>query len=420
MSEIFAAFAEWPVVTMAELCSGNGGSIQTGPFGAQLHASDYVESGIPCVMPQDIRNGRIETTAIARISDADHQRLHRFQLRRNDIVYPRRGDISKRALVGAREEGWLCGTGCLRIRANPEKVAPEFLSLYLSHRDVCEWLESNAVGATMPHLNTGLAGAVPVLLPPLPEQREIAAILGALDDKIEVNRKASATLEAMARALYRSWFVDFDPVWAKLENRPPAHMPPQTAAHFPDSFDDDGLPLGWKFGTLGELLTLNYGKALKKEQRVAGAFPVYGSGGSDTTHETALIEEPTIIVGRKGTVGSLRWAPNGCWPIDTAFYVTSSYPLSFIYQTLQVLPLSEMNTDAAVPGLNRENAYRLELPFPGGELINAFESVAGLWQRKVDSLTTENQTLATLRDSLLPRLMSGELRVGDARAQEVV
>jgi type I restriction enzyme S subunit len=327
------------------------------------------------------------------------------------IAISKSGTIGRLGILKDR----MCGNrAVINIRPKPDICDMRYLFFALKFAK--EEILTRAEGSVQQNLYISALSSISISLPPLTEQREIAATLGALDDKIEVNRKASATLEAMARALYRSWFVDFDPVWAKLENRPPAHMDPATAALFPDSFDDEGLPLGWRFGTLGELLTLNYGKALKKEQRVAGAFPVYGSGGSDTTHETALIEEPTIIVGRKGTVGSLRWAPNGCWPIDTAFYVTSPYPLSFIYQTLQVLPLSEMNTDAAVPGLNRENAYRLELPFPGGELINAFESVAGLWQRKVDSLTTENQTLSTLRDSLLPRLMSGELRVGDTRA----
>jgi type I restriction enzyme S subunit len=199
-------------------------------------------------------------------------------------------------------------------------------------------------------------------------------------------------------------------------------MDQTTAALFPDCFGEDGLPEGWRLRRLGDLVLLNYGKALKKDIRVPGVFPVFGSGGSDSTHEVALINEPTIIVGRKGTVGSVRWAPSGCWPIDTAYYVTSEYSLSYILPLIQELPLAEMNTDAAVPGLNRENAYRLEIPIPCNDIIDAFVALAGPWQAKQDALTKENQTLANLRDTLLPRLMSGELRVGDARdlVEEVV
>lgn len=246
-------------------------------------------------------------------------------------------------------------------------------------------------------------------------RRDIAAILGALDDKIELNRKTAATLEEMARALYRSWFVDFDPVWAKAEGRTPAHMDEATAALFPDSFGDDGMPVGWELKPLGNFLTLNYGKALKKELREAGPYPVYGSGGTDSSHKKALVNEPTIIVGRKGTVGSLFWEPRGCWPIDTVFYVSSKLPMPYLFRALQELPLSEMNTDAAVPGLNRNNAYRLEVIQPKEPLLVAFNELAGKWQEKIDALADQNLTLAALRDTLLPKLMSGELRVGEAQ-----
>lgn len=278
-------------------------------------------------------------------------------------------------------------------------------------------LHSLRAGSGQPLLNQAILKQVELPVPPSVDRIEIAAILGALDDKIEMNRKTAATLEAMARALYRSWFVDFDPVHAKAEGRTPAHMSEEAAALFPDSFGEDGLPTGWRYSRLGELLTLNYGKALKKEIREAGLFPVYGSGGTDTTHKVALISEPTVIVGRKGTVGSVMWEPRGCWPIDTTYYVTSDYPMSYALRMLQHLPLAEMNTDAAVPGLNRENAYRLEVVVPNSNILGAFDALASSIQLKIDHLQSENQTLATLRDTLLPRLMSGELRVGEALEQ---
>lgn len=198
MNQLISTEKKWPTFLLGKLCLGENSSIQTGPFGSQLHASDYVMHRIPCIMPQDIINGRISTAAIARISETDHQRLTRYHLQVGDIVYPRRGDVTKCALVQEAEHGWLCGTGCLRIRPNNDSVNSAWLSYYLSHPEVRDWLISNAVGATMPHLNTGIVSSIPVLLPPLNEQNQIAAILKTLDDKIELNRKTSATLEAMA------------------------------------------------------------------------------------------------------------------------------------------------------------------------------------------------------------------------------
>lgn len=192
-------------------------------------------------------------------------------------------------------------------------------------------------------------------------------------------------------------------------------MDDATAALFPDRFGDDGLPESWGMQRLGELLKLNYGKALTKDLREPGNFPVYGSGGTSSTHVKALVAHPTVVVGRKGTVGTVFWAPHGCWPIDTTYYVTTEWPMVYAFRALQHLPLSDMNTDAAVPGLNRENAYRLEVPFPGEKIIEAYAEIAGAIQNKIDSNEAENKTLATLRDALLPRLMSGELRVGEAR-----
>ena len=288
---------------------------------------------------------------------------------------------------------------------------PRFCYYFLKTLDWNKFNDKSGV----PGVNRNDAHQEPVLLPPVTEQREIASILGALDDKIELNRRMAATLEEMARALYRSWFVDFDPVKAKAEGLAPAFMDESTAALFPDRFGDDGLPDGWTMRRLGDILTLNYGKALKKDIRQAGPFPVYGSGGSNSSHIEALVSSPTVIVGRKGTVGSIFWSPRGCWPIDTTYYASSPFPMVYALHTLRGLPLSEMNTDAAVPGLNRENAYRLVVPFPGEALISAFADRAASIQEKVDTIDQEVSTLGILRDTLLPKLMSGELRVGEVQ-----
>ena len=259
---------------------------------------------------------------------------------------------------------------------------------------------------------TQILGA-PVRYPNLMNQRRIGELLGTLDDKIELNRRMNATLEAMARALFKDWFVDFGPTRAKAESRDP-YLAPEIWDLFPDKLDEDGKPEGWEDSKVEDYLELAYGKSLPARSRRPGGVAVYGSGGLTGFHDEALIKGPAVIVGRKGTVGSLYWEDRPIFPIDTVFYVVPKRAsLSFCYQLLLSQPLAHMNTDAAVPGLNRNNAYRLEFPWPGSRLTNTFESFASpLWKKRTASLR-EIDTLSQSRDLLLPKLMSGKIRVGD-------
>ena len=191
--------SEW--TTLGVVCSD--GVIQTGPFGSQLHAEDYVNDGIPVVMPADIRDGRVDTAAIARVRPEDVERLARHKLREGDIVYSRRGDITRCALITDREVGWLCGTGCLLVRPG-SGIDYRWLFYWLSTVETHEWLYRHAVGATMLNLNTTILSALPVNLLPLEEQRRIAGVLGALDSLIENHRSSVGVAVELARALLSS------------------------------------------------------------------------------------------------------------------------------------------------------------------------------------------------------------------------
>ncbi|PBC38606.1 hypothetical protein CJ179_39140 [Rhodococcus sp. ACS1] len=197
-----ASALSWREVTLGELESESGGVIQTGPFGSQLHAHDYSTVGMPVVMPTNIRDLRISIDGIARVSDEHVARLSRHKLMAGDIVYSRRGDVEKCALVVESQTGWLCGTGCLLVRVQGPTADARYLAYALSLPETRGWISQHAVGATMPNLNTEILRAVPVCLPPVPEQREIAAALGALDDKIESNRRVATLTLDLAEALY--------------------------------------------------------------------------------------------------------------------------------------------------------------------------------------------------------------------------
>jgi type I restriction enzyme, S subunit len=154
----------WEITALANVCA-DGNGIQTGPFGSQLHESDYSGEGVPVVMPKDLIGFRIRTDTIARIPEETADKLSRHRMQPGDIVYGRRGDIGRRAFLMPYQVGWFCGTGCLRIRPNARAVNGWYLFNYLGQDDVVGLIAGRAQGVTMPNLNTGVMSSVPVKLP---------------------------------------------------------------------------------------------------------------------------------------------------------------------------------------------------------------------------------------------------------------
>ena len=334
--------------------------------------------------------------------------------------HPKDGDVLFSTVGSIAEVAIICGgKGCIAqnliaLRTNPAIVNSDYFYYALINPDVQAKLRTLDISSVQPSIKVPHLLATEIPLISLSLQKEVVVVLSALDDRITLLRETNATLEAIAQALYKSWFVDFDPVRAKLEGRAPEGMDEATVALFPDEFEESELgsvPRGWKSVRLDSILELAYGKALKAEQRKQGSVPVYGSGGITGWHDTALVSHPSIVVGRKGTVGSLFWESRPFFPIDTVFYAKSKLPLTYCFELLRTMGLSDMNTDAAVPGLNRENAYRLLIPDAPKGVVAAFDSVVGSVRQQIDHNAEQTQTLATLRDTLLPRLISGQLRL---------
>ena len=171
--------------TWNEYQIGDIAEVQTGPFGSQLHAKDYVDEGIPVIMPTNILdNLRLDITDIKRISENDRNRLTKYALEKGDIVYSRRGDVEKCCLINSHQTGWLCGTGCLFVRIkDTEQYYPHFIGYQLCTPQMRGYIRGQAVGSTMPNLNTKILSDVPLKIPPLPEQKAIASTLSALDRK---------------------------------------------------------------------------------------------------------------------------------------------------------------------------------------------------------------------------------------------
>ena len=351
------------------------------------------------------------------LSDSDAQK---FLLNDGDLLFARQSLVlegaGKCSIFLNDTEPVTFESHVTRVRLDRSKADPLFYFYYLqSHhgKSAIRSIVEQGAGAS------GIRGSdlqnVAVLWLPPPEQRAAAHILGTLDDKIELNRRRSQNLEEMARTLFKDWFVDFGPVRAKLEGREP-YLPRDLWQLFPDALDDEGRPERWGMKRVSDYLTLAYGKSLPTGKRNPGGIPVYGSGGVTGFHNKALLNGPAIIVGRKGTVGSLYWEDRPCFPIDTVFYVQPAAPLSWCYYLLESLPLENMNTDAAVPGLNRENVHRLEVVAPPTRLTLAFAEMVTRFRESIAQISKDNENLAQLRETLLPKLISGEVRIADPEA----
>jgi type I restriction enzyme S subunit len=275
------------------------------------------------------------------------------------------------------------------IRPDPQVLDGKYLQSWIvSNRTKRHLITLAGAGATRPALTKEHVENLALELPSLTEQRAIASVLGSLDDKIESNHRIGGVCWSLASA-------SFDALIAKAD----------------------------EFVPLGSVLSLAYGKALPARSRIPGPTPVFGSGGVVGWHNNPLVSGPGIVVGRKGTVGVVHWCQTDFFPIDTTFYVdASSVPLSFAFFLLRSLRLDGMNSDSAVPGLNRTAALARTVPVIGAESLEDFNQLVEPLINTSESAGQESRILSVLRDTLLPKFLSGELSVrnADSRMEEAV
>jgi type I restriction enzyme, S subunit len=401
------------LTTLGKLCSDGGGDIQTGPFGSQLHAADYVEGGIPVIMPQDIVDGRISMASIATIGEEDAQRLSRYRVRAGDIVYSRRGDIRRRVLIHEAENDWLCGTGCLRVRIG-DGAEPSYVAAYLGHPAVQGWIERHAVGATMPNLNTSILSAVPVALPARDEQTRVAEVLCALDDKIDSNRRLAALLEEPVATLFRARFVDFIGV-----------------GEFEDSEIGD-VPLGWSVKRIDQLAAINNVSLTARSHPDQIAYldiSSVGPGNIDEVQDLAFDKAPsrarrvvrdgdtivsTVRPERRSFAFIHKIVPEMTASTGFAVVTPTLGAPTFIYNWVTsnacINHLAAAATGSAYPAVNPRvlAAWRVPVPPDNGA---EFEAFARPIEASRHALARESAALRDIRNALLPKLISGEVRV---------
>jgi type I restriction enzyme S subunit len=406
---------EWRDVSLTELYEFSSGlSKPRSAFG----------SGYPFLGFKDVfYNSSVPAQLSERVNTTEQERA-RCSIKRGDVFVTRTSEtmdelgMSCVALQDYPDATFNGFTKRLRPKG-ADAVTPEYARYFFRAPAFRSAVTAMSSLSTRASLNNEMLGRLTIVLPPPDEQRAIAHILGTLDDKIELNRRISETLEAMARAFFKSWFVDFDPVRAKAEGRV-SGLPQPLADLFPARLVDSELgeiPDGWEAKTIGDLLELAYGKALKAEDRRDGEVPVYGSNGQVGWHDERLAHGPGVVVGRKGNPGTVTWAPTDFFAIDTAFYVVPRGPchsLRLLFHALAAHDLASLGADSAVPGLNRNLAYMSPQVLPPPPLLQRFDAVGRALDERVHACTQESRTLAGVRDALLPKLISGELRVKDA------
>ena len=367
--------------------------------GNAFNSAWFKSAGKPIVKVTNFTDNSISSSGIEYVDDSIYSENIEFILHTNDVVVQTVGSwpnnpasvVGKVVRVPKELDGSLLNQNAviLKPKANINRI---FFYYLLKSDSYKGYIINTAQGAAnQASITLDSIFRYSFFLPHLPIQRKIAAVLSAYDDLIENNNRRIAILEKMAEELYREWFVRL---------RFPGYEKVKVV---------NGVPEGWEVKKLSEIIELAYGKALKDEDRLEGPFPVYGSSGIIGYHNSALVKRPGIIVGRKGNVGNVIWSNHDFFPIDTVYYVRSKLPFEFLYFLIK--GMNFINNDAAVPGLNREQAYSNKLYLPKIPLIKGFVDIVTPIYENRFALLKKTSLLTTSRDRLLSRLMSGKIDV---------
>ena len=392
--------------------------------------------GLPIIRVKDLTGNRIDTASAMRVAPEIEAKYKRSRVRAGDVLISLVGSMGQVAIASPEVDGWNIARAVGLIPAVDRHHA-EWIKFALQSPEAQSFIRDHANTTVQATFNLKDLARIPIPYPPVEERKEITSTLGALDDKIELNRKTAATLEEMARALYRSWFVDFDPVRARAEGRTPAHMDPATAALFPDNFGEDGLPVGWSQQPIAFFGKCQLGGTPSRSKPAywGGDVPWINSGAvnkfritapSEMITQEGLSRSATKLLPRRTTVIAITGATLGqvslteievCANQSVVGVVCQEPFQEVVYFGIKATidELINHQTGGAQQHINKGNVEKHPLVYSGIDVCEAFAVAAKPILDKIAQLEFESCTLIALRDTLLPRLMSGELRVGAAR-----
>ena len=364
--------------------------------------------------------------------------------RPGDLIFTQRGTLGQVAIVPShRYDRYIVSQSQMKLTVNSDIADVLFVYYYFKAPQQQDYIKRSTIQTGVPHTNLELLRTTPVILPPLLEQRAIAGVLGALDDKIELNRRMNETLEAMAQAVFKSWFVDFDPVRAKAQGRQPLSMGAVTSALFPGSLMDSELgkiPWGWRIASIGEVVTAVGGATPSTGE------PTFWDGDFNfaTPRDLAPLTSPVLLgTERRITESGLKRISSGLLPKGTVL-LSSRAPIGYIAVTevpvavnqgiiamvcdqdlpnQYVLHWAQVNMGTIIGNANgttfleisKRNFRPIKVLVPPKSVLARFTDLVDPLHRRVVSSLLESRTLAALRDTLLPKLLSGEIRVKAAQ-----
>jgi len=469
MTEYGKISALFSKASLAKVCVEKIG-VQTGPFGSQLHNEDYVVNGTPIITVEHLGDNRITYQNMPCVSDEDKARLSKYCIQEGDIVFSRVGSVDRRALVRQEEDGWLFSGRCLRVRVDKAKIDPVYLSYFFGLEGFKNYIKSIAVGATMPSLNTKILSDVPIYFPELETQKKMGEILQDLDDKIAINRQINQTLESMAQTIFKSWFVDFEPVKAKIAaleagkdaegvtraamraisgktddelNQMLIRQPENyaqlktTAGLFPTAMQDSELgevPEGWKVEPLGNYLTIKRGGSPRPIKdfivpsglpwvKIADAtaepspfiFKTKESIKPEGLKKTVLLKKGSLILSNSATPGLPKFLElDACihdgWLHFPKIELFSDVYLYQLFLEIRTKLVAQGN-GSVFTNLKTDILRNQVVVAPTKEIINKFDDSFVLIFEKLKESCEEINLLSKLRDTLLPKLLSGEIRI---------
>lgn len=418
--------------------------------------ADFWNGTIPWISASSMGSNRYNESDL-KITQEGLKAGSRLAKKDSILLLVRGSTLHQRIPVGIATSDVSFNQDVKAIRAKEEFIDPWYLLFWFmaKEKDLLNMVENTGIGAGK--LDTNRLQNLLIRIPPDSERNKILLFAKALDDKLLLNRQINQTLEALAQAIFKSWFVDFEPVKAKIAaieagedvegitraamnaisgkaneelDQLQAEQPDNytqlktTAELFPTAMQDSELgeiPEGWEVNKVDEILELAYGKPLKEDTRLPGNVPVYGSNGQIGWHNQKLVDGPGIVVGRKGNPGTVTWVYTHFYSIDTTFYVIPKGPVKSLYYLLYALKkqdLPYLAADSAVPGLNRNIVYMNKIIVPQRSILDLFDFYLNGIYQKIHVNKEQSRVLESIRDSLLPKLLSGELSVDAAKLAE--
>ncbi|MEZ8357558.1 restriction endonuclease subunit S [Vibrio splendidus] len=430
--------SKWEQALLGELIAAGDAVLQTGPFGTALKAEEYTETGVPLISVREIREGFIQLEDITpRVDSAVTARLPKFVLQEGDIVFARKGGVERNALITEREKGWFVGSDGIYLRLS-KKYDAKYFSYVMRSPQVKAWLLKNCEGTTMPSLNQKILARVPIFLPSKIQQEKIADLLFQYDEKITINNQINQTLEKMAQTLFKSWFVDFDPVKAKMNGEQPKGMDTATASLFPEKLVESELgliPEGWDVGTLSDVAkycsartntdTISLENYISTENMLAEKKGVTAASKLPTAKTVAAYKSGDILVSNIRPYFKKIWLAEGSGGrsndvlgFESVSENTDSYLMNLLYQDTFFEYMTRTSKGAKMPRGDKTAIMNWEMAVPPVELREAFSAIVDKFYQLIPQNRAQNATLESLRDTLLPKLLSGEIDLENVQVEQ--